>query len=78
MDAQELGERLLVAVLDAGAAHHLRADETCAEAAALAAEGLHAHAGHGGQDEAGGNLDEADPPGRSQVDHGPQIVLGTV
>ena len=42
----EVAERLLVAVLDPGAAHHLRADEPGAVAASLAPKRLHADARH--------------------------------
>ena len=43
----EVAERALVAVAQARAAHHLRADEPGSEAPALAPEGLHADARHG-------------------------------
>ena len=66
-DAQ-VAERSLVAVLDPRAADHLGADETCAEAAALASERLHADAGHRRQDEPGRDLDRADPPRLAEVD----------
>ena len=42
----QVAERALVLVREPGAADHLRADEPGAEAAALAAEGLHADPGH--------------------------------
>ena len=71
----EVAERLLVAVLDPGAAHHLGADEPRAETAPLAAERLHADARHGGEDEARRHFDGADPPGLTQVDHELRIVL---
>ena len=47
----EVAERSLVPVLDPGAADHLRADETGAEAASLAAERLHADTRHRGEHE---------------------------
>ena len=66
----EVAERLLVAVLDSGAADHLRADEAGAEAPSLAPERLHADACHRREDEPRRHLDGADPPGFAKVDHG--------
>ena len=59
----QVPERLLVAVLDARDRDHLRADETRAEPAALAAKRLHADARHRRQNEARGDLDVPEPPG---------------
>ena len=67
-DAQ-VAERALVAVLDAGAADHLRADEARAEAPSLAPERLHADARHRREHEPRRHLDGADPPGFAKVDH---------
>ena len=67
-DAQ-VAERALVAVLDAGAADHLRADEAGAEAASLSPKRLHADAGHGREHEAGRDLDPGDRPGCSTSGH---------
>ena len=64
----EVPERALVAVLDAGAADHLGADETRSEAASLAPEGLHADAGHGREHEPRRDLDPTDRPRFAQVD----------
>ncbi len=58
----QVAERALVAVVNAGAAHHLRADETGAVAPALPPEGLHAHAGHRREHEPRGDLHGADAP----------------
>ena len=66
----EVAEGLLVAVLDAGAADHLGADEPGAVAAALAPKRLHADARHRSEHEPRGHLDGADPPGFAKVDHG--------
>ena len=66
-DAQ-VAERPLVPVLDPGAADHLRADETGAEAPPLAAERLHADARHRRQDDARRDLDVPDPPALAEVD----------
>ena len=72
----EVAERLLVPVLDPGAADHLRADEPGAEAASLAAKRLHADARHRRQDEPRGDLHVADVPAFAQVDfHGLLMVL---
>ena len=72
----EVAERLLVPVLDPGAADHLRADEPGAETASLAAKRLHADARHRRQDEARGDLHVADVPAFAQVDfHGLLMVL---
>ena len=71
----QVAERALVPVREPGAADHLRADEPGAEAAALAAEGLHAHARHRREDEPGRDLDGPDPPGFVQIYlHRGQIV----
>jgi len=64
----QVAERALVAVLDPGAADHLRADESRAETASLAAKGLDADAGHRGQDDPGRHLDGADLPALAKVD----------
>ena len=64
----EVAERALVPVLDPGAADHLRADEAGAEAASLAAERLHADAGHRREDEPRRDLDVADPPAFAEID----------
>ena len=66
----EVTECALVPVLDPGAADHLGADESGAEAATLAAERLHADAGHRRENEARRHLDVTDPPGRAQVGGG--------
>ena len=72
----EVAERLLVPVLDPGAADHLRADEPGAEAASLAAKRLHADARHRRQDEPRRDLHVADVPAFAQVDlHGLLMVL---
>ena len=63
----QVAERPLVPVLDPGAADHLRAHETRAEAAALAAKRLDAHAGHRREHDPAGNLDCPDPPGVSEI-----------
>jgi hypothetical protein len=74
-DAQ-VAERALVLVREPGAADHLGADEPGAEAAPLAAEGLHADPCHGGQHEAGGDLDGPDSPGFVEIYlHRSQIVV---
>ena len=65
-DAQ-VAERPLVLVLQPGAADHLRADEPGPVPAALAAECLDADPGHGGQDEAGRDLDLPDPPRLAKI-----------
>ena len=70
-DAQ-VAERPLVPVLDPCAGDHLRADEPGAEAAALAAKGLDADAGHRGQDEPRGDLDGPDSPALAEVQHRPE------
>ena len=59
----QVAERALVPVLDARAADHLGADEPGAVAAALAAERLHADAGHRREHEPARDLDRPDPPG---------------
>ncbi len=64
---EQIAERPLVLVLQTGAAHHLRADESSSETAALPAKCLHADARHGGQNEAARHLDRPDPPGCPQV-----------
>ena len=74
----EVPERLLVAVLDPGAADHLGAHEPGAVAASLATKCLHADARHRRQDEARGHLDGADSPGFAEVDHGRRMVLAAV
>ncbi len=75
-DAQ-VPEGALVAVLDAGAADHLGADQTRSEAPPLPAKGLHADARHGRQDEARRDLDLSDRPGLAQVDiHGADASPG--
>ena len=56
----EVPEGLLVAVLDAGARDHLRADETGSEAASLAPERLHADARHRREHEPRRHLDGVD------------------
>ena len=72
----KVAERLLVPVLDPGAADHLGADETGAEAAPLAAKRLHADARHRRQHEARRDLHIADVPALAQVDiHGFGMVL---
>ena len=60
---QQVAERALVPYERPGAAHHLGADESCAEAASLASKGLHADACHRCEDEPGRDLDRPDPPG---------------
>ena len=74
----EVAERLLVAVLDPGAAHHLGAHEAGAVAASLAPKRLHADARH----RARGRGAWAPRPGRSasfaKVDHGRRMVLRAV
>ena len=71
----EIPERLLVAVLDPGAADHLRADEPRAVAASLAPKGLDADTRHGGEHEPRRDLDGADLPRFAKVDHGRRMVL---
>ena len=66
-DAQ-VSECPLVLVVQAGAADHLRADQSGAEAAALAPERLHADAGHRREHETGRNLHRPDPPGGAEID----------
>ena len=67
----EVAERLLVAVLDAGAGDHLGAHEPSPESASLAAERLHADARHRREDEARRHLDGVDEPALPEVDlHG--------
>ena len=69
-DAQ-IAKRALVAVVQSGAADHLGADEPGPEPAALAAERLHADAGHRSEHEPGRNLHRPDPPGGAEIDvHG--------
>ena len=68
-DAQ-VPERALVAMLDPGAADHLRAHETGAEAASLAPKGLHADARHRREDEPRRDLHRPDRPWFAKVDHG--------
>ena len=69
-DAQ-VPERLLVAVLDAGARDHLRADEARSEAASLAPKCLHADARHRREHEPRRHLDGVDEPAFPEVDlHG--------
>ena len=63
----QVAEGALVSVLDAGAAHHLRADEPGPETAPLAAERLHAHARHRREDQARRDPNVADPPGRTEI-----------
>ena len=63
----EVPERSLVPVLQARAADHLGADEAGPVAAPLAPKGLDADPGHRGQDQAGGDLNHADPPGFSKI-----------
>ena len=63
----QVAERSLVPMLDSGAADHLRADQPGPVASPLTPEGLHAHPGHGREDEACGHLDGSDVPRRSQV-----------
>ena len=58
-DAQ-VAERALVAVVQAVGGDHLRAHQPGAEAAALAAEGLHGDAGHGREHDPARDLDGAD------------------
>src|SRR4029078_3122324 len=75
-DAQ-VAERALVLVRETGAADHLRAHQSGAVTASLAAKCLHAPPRHRGQHEARRNLDGADGPGRVQLDtHGKGIVAG--
>ncbi len=74
-DAQ-VAERLLVPVLDPGAADHLRADETGTETAPLAAKRLHADPRHRRQHEARRDLDVPNVPALTKVDvHGLSMVL---
>ena len=73
---QQVTERALVAVRQAGAAHHLRADESCAVPASLASECLHADACHGREDESGRNFHPPDPPRATKVDHGSGMIVG--
>ena len=63
----QVAERALVPVLEPGAADHLRADEPGAEAAALAAEGLHADARHRREHEPRRDLDRPDPPALTEI-----------
>jgi hypothetical protein len=65
-DAQ-IAERLFVAVVEAGAADHLGADEPGAEPAALAAKCLHADACHRREHDASGYLDVAYEPRGTQI-----------
>ncbi len=65
-DAQ-VAECALIAVVEAGAADHLGADEPGAEPAALAAKRLHADARHRREHEARWHLDVANPPRRTQI-----------
>ena len=65
-DAQ-VAKGSLVLVGEAGAAHHLGADEPCAEAAALPAECLDADARHRRQNEPRGDLDGPDSPGFAEI-----------
>ena len=58
----QVAERALVAVVDAGAAHHLGADETGAVTPTLPPERLHAHARHRREHEPRGDLYGADAP----------------
>ncbi len=72
----QVPERLLVAVLDPGAADHLGAHETRSEAPSLTAKRLHADAGHRRQHDTRRDLDAGDPPALTQVDgHGERMVL---
>ena len=72
----EVAQRLLVPVLDPGAADHLRADEPGAETASLAAKCLHADPCHRREHEPRGDLHVADVPAFAQVDfHGLLMVL---
>ena len=64
----QVAERALVPMLDARAADHLGAHETCPETASLAPERLHADTSHGGEDEPRRDLDGPDPPGFEEVD----------
>jgi hypothetical protein len=63
----EVAESPLVAVLEPGAAHHLRADQSGPVAPALTPERLDAHPGHGSEHEAGRDLDFRDPPGLTKI-----------
>ena len=63
----EIAERALVAVLEPGAADHLRAHEPSPVPAPLAAKCLHAHTCHRGKDDACRDLDVADSPGCPQI-----------
>jgi hypothetical protein len=63
----EEAERPLVPVLEAGAADHLGADEASTVSAALAPEGLDAHARHRGEDETGGDPDLPELPGLAKI-----------
>src|SRR3954452_23457602 len=72
----QIPERLLVSVLDPSAGHHFRAYEPRAVAAALAPKRLDAHPRHRGKDDAGWDLDIADPPRFAQVHHEPAMVSG--
>ena len=75
-DAQ-IPECALVPVRESGAADHLGAHQSGPVAAPLAAKGLHAHTGHGSEDETRRDLDGTDRPGRVQIDaHGKGIVAG--
>ena len=58
----QIAERALVAVVNAGATHHLGADETGAVAPALPPERLHAHARHRREHEPRRDLHGADAP----------------
>src|SRR5262249_4126722 len=62
----QVAERALVPVLDPGTGNHLGADEACTEAASLAAESLHADAGHRGEHDARRHRDVSDPPALGQ------------
>ena len=60
-------EGALVAVMEPGAADHLRAHESGTETAALAAKCLHAYACHRRQNHAGRYLNGTDPPRSAKI-----------
>ena len=73
---QQIAERALVAVRQAGAAHHLGAHETGAEPPSLTSERLHADACHRREHEPARHFDGADPPGVPKVDPASGMVAG--
>ena len=66
----QVAERALVAVREPAGGDHLRADEACAEAPSLPAEGLDGDARHRREHDARGNLDVADLERRGEVGRG--------